>query len=120
LVRRLETNEDAPRAARDLVAEVSSRCSLTDAQYDDLAVVVTELVTNAVVHGPPGELTVRIDASPTLLRVEVADGGTQTFTWPETQNGSHWGLELVSTFSDRVGITHSPSTLVWCELDLVD
>jgi anti-sigma regulatory factor (Ser/Thr protein kinase) len=89
------------------------------ARAEDLALVVSELVTNAVVHGPAGELELRLEATPTMmLRVEVADGGTATFAWPADTVEGHWGLNLVNIFSDRSGVIRDPTTCVWCEFDL--
>jgi anti-sigma regulatory factor (Ser/Thr protein kinase) len=85
---------------------------------DDLALAVSELVTNAVVHGPAGDLTLRISCTATTIRVEVSDSGTEPFEWPEQPGDGHWGLGLVSMFCERVGVVRRPSTVVWCELDL--
>ena len=58
-------------------------------------------------------------ANDSMLRVEVRDEGTLRFYWPANGGGNgHWGLAMVREFSDRAGITHRPSTAVWCEFDL--
>jgi anti-sigma regulatory factor (Ser/Thr protein kinase) len=84
----------------------------------DLAIVVSELVTNAVVHGPAGDLEVRLLGTPSTIRVEVSDAGTRPFLWPDISLHTQRGLGLVRSFSDRSGVTQEPSTIVWCELDL--
>ena len=94
------------------------RLGCSDARAEDLALVVSELVTNAVVHGAGGELELRLAGSPSMLRIEVTDGGTASFAWPPSTGNGHWGLNLVSIFSDRAGVIREPSTCVWCELDL--
>jgi anti-sigma regulatory factor (Ser/Thr protein kinase) len=114
----MPTDADAPGEGRALVGHLLSQSGVGAARRDDLALVVTELITNAVVHGPSGTLRVRLSARPTRIRVEVSDDGRAPFEWPEEDSDGHWGLGLVRTFSDRVGIIRSPSTLVWAEFDL--
>jgi anti-sigma regulatory factor (Ser/Thr protein kinase) len=87
---------------------------------DDLALVVSELVTNAVVHGPDADVELTLTGTPAMVRVEVRDAGTTTFDWPEQPGDVHRGLALVGIFSDRCGVTRTPSTVVWCELDLAE
>jgi serine/threonine-protein kinase RsbW len=117
-VYRLTSDADAPRAARDAAAAMLSDLGSGYARAEDLALVVSELVTNAVVHGPAGELELRLEGTPTMIRIEVSDGGTATFEWPPDTSGGHWGLNLVGIFSERSGVIREPSTCVWCELDL--
>ena len=88
------------------------------ARSDDLALIVSELVTNAIVHGPGEELEVRLTGSREMIRVEVSDDGIEPFLWPGADYDGHRGLALVRKFSERCGVEHAPSTLVWCELDL--
>jgi anti-sigma regulatory factor (Ser/Thr protein kinase) len=85
----------------------------------DLHVAVSELVTNAVVHGPSGEVSLHISLDGRTIRVEVADEGMQPFEWPEVPEPSQtgWGLALVRSFTDRCGIDRRPFTVAWCELD---
>jgi anti-sigma regulatory factor (Ser/Thr protein kinase) len=122
VVRQFPADDDAPGNARDAAAELLSRLRVGkagQARAGDLALVVSELVSNAVVHGPGEELELRLTWRPSTIRVEVTDAGRTDFDWPELHGGSgHWGLGLVKTFSERVGITRQPSTCVWCELDL--
>jgi anti-sigma regulatory factor (Ser/Thr protein kinase) len=90
------------------------------ARADDLALVVSELVTNAVVHGPGGELELGLTGTRSRIRVEVRDQGTEQFDWPTDGVNGHWGLRLVKVFSERAGVIRHPSTVVWCELDLAE
>ena len=121
MTNRVPTDEDAPRAARALtaalIAELDGNADLCG---DDLTLAVSEMVANAVVHGPPGEVTVRLLAEPTLIRAEVADPGVDSFSWPAAfPEDGHWGLHVVAAVSDRCGVERRPSTLTWCEFDLV-
>jgi anti-sigma regulatory factor (Ser/Thr protein kinase) len=118
VIERLPVNDDAPRAARAFALQVLADIGAGAHRSHDLALVVSELVTNAVVHGPDGELELRLVGTPATIRVEVCDGGTKPFLWPDISLHTQRGLNLVRSFSDRAGLTQQPSTRVWCELDL--
>jgi anti-sigma regulatory factor (Ser/Thr protein kinase) len=118
LVQRLPSTMDAPRAARDSAVELLHRLGAGAERADDLRLAVSELVTNAVVHGADTVLEMRLHATPRMMRVEVSDNGTKAFQWPADGSKGHRGLDLVRTFSERCGILRAPSTLVWCEFDL--
>lgn len=120
-VRRLPADEDAPRAGRALAHEFLARLTCPDGERcDDMVLAVSELVSNAVLHGPPGELTLRLSVvDPTAVRVEVIDGGEVPFEWPDgLPHRGHWGLGLVRLMSERSGVEHIPHTRAWCEIDL--
>lgn len=118
VVRRIASDADAPRIAREAAADMLRRLRNGRERADDLLLIVSELVTNAVVHGPDSELELTLTGTPTLVRVEVRDAGTANFDWPEHPGNGHWGLGLVEIFGDRSGVTRTPMTAVWCELDL--
>ena len=117
LERRLAADDDAPRHARDLAAEMIDRLGAGTERSEDLALIVSELVTNALLHGE-GHVALRLHGSSRQIRVEVADDGTTAFAWPDPGRDGHWGLDLVGAFSERAGVVRTPATLVWCELDL--
>src|SRR3954454_25340423 len=82
---------------------------------EDLRLVVSELVANAVVHGPrtgPIELRVAVDEGG-RVRGEVADRrhGTVDIRSSADQSGG-WGLRLVDELSDSWGV-YPGSTHVW-------
>jgi anti-sigma regulatory factor (Ser/Thr protein kinase) len=104
--------------ARDLAAELLTGLNGAGGRADDLALAVSELVTNAVVHGPSAELEIRLHSYDSIIRLEVSDEGTAAFDWPSDDTERHRGLPLVKAFSERCGIMRDPSTLVWCEFDL--
>ena len=117
--RRFAPDEDAPRAARALVTECAS--GLDDTAAANLYLAVSELVTNAVVHGPGQAITVRCARHANKVRLEVCDLGTTGFDWPEgsAADGERpHGLEVVEAFTDRHGVEIAHYTVVWCELDL--
>ncbi len=94
---------------------------------DDVVLICTELVTNAVLHGclgfPPGT-TLKVTAvwSDVQLRLDVRDPSgarprEQEFSARRT---SGRGLQLVNKLSDRWGVEPDPSgsgKTVWTELD---
>ena len=118
VVGRFPRTVDAPRGARALLEEVAG--GLSEGDCADLNIAISELVTNAVVHGS-GPVTVRICRTGGSIRIEVADAGDTEFDWPDTpaDGDAHaLGLHIVEQFTDRAGIERGPTTLVWCERDL--
>ena len=85
------------------------------------ALVVTELVTNAVRHGDdPIEL--HVELSDKMLRVEVADSDRQVNAVHATAMNADWetgrGLALVEGFSQRWGADGQADRgkTVWAEI----
>ena len=109
----LPRSPDAIRTARRLVHENAS--TLGSQQREDAALMVSELVTNALVHGI-GTITLRIDVEPAALRVEVSDEGNVALA-PSPTPGAHggWGLRIVDQLADDWGVLEG-STRVWFRL----
>lgn len=109
----LPRSPDAPARARALI--VPHMAVLTRQQRQDVALLVSELVTNAVVHGT-GTISFRVDVDAAGIRVEVADEGDVTVA-PSPTPGAHggWGLRLVDTIADEWGVLEG-STRVWFRL----
>jgi anti-sigma regulatory factor (Ser/Thr protein kinase) len=81
--------------------------------------IVTELVTNAVRHGPGGPVQLAIEAGGHGVRGEVADPGPgirrqQLMRRRPTEEGGR-GLFLVDALSDSWGLSDSRSR-VWFEV----
>ncbi len=108
----------APARARRAVDELAT---VIDADLQgDVALLVSELVTNSVKHGAAGDLKLHITApSPRQLRVEVVDHGfgflPKAREEGRTEPGG-WGLHLVERLADRWGVDEG-STHVWFEID---
>lgn len=109
----LPRSPEAPARARAWVAEHVA--TLNAQQRQDAALLVSELVTNAVKHGT-GTISFRIDVDAAGIRVEVADEGDVTVA-PTPTPGAHggWGLRLVDTIADEWGVLEG-STRVWFRL----
>ena len=89
-----------------------------DDTADVLALLVSEVATNAVVHGT-GEVQVRVSVVRRLLRVEVADESSRLPTPrtadPEAEGGR--GLALVAALASDWGVERTPTgKTVWFEL----
>ncbi|MBD0745767.1 ATP-binding protein [Streptomyces sp. CBMA152] len=86
---------------------------------DDVLLCVSELTTNALIHGvPPGRgylLRLALYAGG-LLRVEVHDSGGGTPRVPESADEGGRGLLLVAAVADKWGVgERRPGKVVWCE-----
>ncbi|HEY5196388.1 MAG TPA: ATP-binding protein [Solirubrobacteraceae bacterium] len=111
----------APRLARQALRGVLGSRRVGD----DAALVVSELVTNAVQHsGCDPEQTIRLDAllSAGCVRIAVHDPGRSGQTprvrdeVPAQAGGR--GLRLVEQLARRWGSDHRDGRLVWAELAL--
>jgi anti-sigma regulatory factor (Ser/Thr protein kinase) len=117
---RLPSDVSAPGAARRAMGDLQE---LVDHPvYDDLLLLVSELVTNGVRHarqGPKGWVNLQVRWTHDVVRVEVTDPG-QGFgevREPTIYQESGWGLFLVEQVSSRWGVDRSRGNTVWFELD---
>lgn len=92
---RLDASPGAPKRARQAITDFLTS-SGRSAFSDDAALLVSELVTNAVQHGGD-PIVVTATCSDRRLRVEVHDSNTElpTFGNPETRDEAGRGLWLV-------------------------
>lgn len=110
---------DSIRTARELVDERAAGAGLNERRRRDAALLVTELVTNALSHGR-GTITLRIRQEPTALLIEVGDQGAGTVAMtrePGPEGG--WGLRVIDQLADEWG-AYEGSTRVWARLDLAE
>ncbi|WKX11540.1 ATP-binding protein [Streptomyces sp. NL15-2K] len=85
---------------------------------DDVALCVSELATNALLHGaPPGRgflLRVRYDGD--VVRVEVHDSGRGEPRVADEADEGGRGLLLVAALADKWGVgERKPGKVVWAE-----
>ena len=116
----------APGLARNELRAL--RSELTPRQYEDLTLLVSELIANSVRHaGPTAGDRVVLDLSVTaaLVRVDVRDGGPGFVPVPREPGDTspyHWGLHIVERIADRWAVVPANGTgltCVWFELDRV-
>ncbi|MGI5458219.1 ATP-binding protein [Streptomyces sp. CA-249302] len=108
------------RRAREFTRETLTAWSL-DARTDDVLLCVSELTTNALLHGaPPGRgFALRLTLHPDgVLRTEVHDSGPGELRFgdmsPDSEHGR--GLLLVTLLADKWGVgERNPGKTVWCE-----
>jgi len=124
LDRSLKAGAEAASRARRALADLKAPLPVSVRQ--DLELLVSEVVTNAVRHGGgadgyPIDMSVRVDER--CVRVEVADRGPgfEPDPLPPTMfQESGWGLYLVGQLSDRWGVERTDrGASVWFEIDLV-
>lgn len=124
LDRSLEAGAEAASRARRALADL--KAPMPASVLQDLELLVSEVVTNAVRHGGgadghPIDMSVRVDER--RVRVEVADRGPgfEPDPLPPTMfQESGWGLYLVGQLSDRWGVERTDlGASVWFEIDLV-
>jgi anti-sigma regulatory factor (Ser/Thr protein kinase) len=113
----LDAGSDARRAV--LAADGAVPTSVRE----DILLLASELVTNAVRHagtGPHGWVRVELRRAARRVRVEVAHPGNgiqHKPVPPALEANGGWGLVLVDRIADRWGITSSTDgTCVWFEL----
>lgn len=84
-------------------------------QREDAALLVSELVNNALLYGI-GTISLRIDVETDGVRVEVSDQGNVALA-PNPTPGAHggWGLRIVDELADTWGVL-AGSTRVWFRL----
>jgi anti-sigma regulatory factor (Ser/Thr protein kinase) len=115
-------------AHTDLAAVAEVRCALREflryrwqEQSAEVAeLLLSELVTNALVHTDHGAV-VTVNVAPTTLRVEVRDfvTGLPMSCEPNADDGTHGrGLVLVHALADAWGVTaHALGKVVGFELE---
>jgi anti-sigma regulatory factor (Ser/Thr protein kinase) len=117
----LTDESGAPAAAREALRNGNGM--LPDGIRDDVLLLVSELVTNAVRHagaGPDRPLQVQVLRGPRWVVVTVGDEGPG-FTWhpapPAGNESGGWGLFLVDQIADSWGVECTTSgTRVWFEI----
>ena len=109
----------SPRDARQFVRRTLVAMECDDA-VDDAELLVSEVVTNAVLHGGGKYAPVSIERVPDGIRIEVVDPGAQFAAEPvPTDLGTPGGLGLaiVDSIADRWGVTPSfQGKVVWFEM----
>lgn len=117
----LNGGRDAPRAARRAMRALGA-CALPEWRRFDLDLLVTELVSNSLLHADPGPITLRATVSGDVLRVEVWDDGPgierrPRRRMPSASAGQGRGLPLLERLADRWGTARADGrACVWFEM----
>jgi anti-sigma regulatory factor (Ser/Thr protein kinase) len=114
----LPATEDAPARARQLVREAAPQELPRDDRWR-AELIVTELVTNAVRHGPGGPVQLALEGGGSAIRGQVADPGPgirkQELVSRRAIDEGGRGLFLVDALSDSWGLSDDQSR-VWFEV----
>lgn len=92
---------------------------------EELLLLVSELVSNAVRHSDPlpdGTIGLQLERTPGTIRVAVTDGGKHLV--PDglafhTEENGHFGLFFVDRYADRWGFSLDGVKGVWIMVDLI-
>ena len=117
---RLVRGATAPALARRYVQDEVT-APLPAGRLHDLALLTSEVVTNAVEHSRADTIELLVLAGSTVTRIEVGNPGETWDRRPEPRSGERdeaggWGLFLVEQLSDRWGVNDIDQT-VWFEFD---
>jgi anti-sigma regulatory factor (Ser/Thr protein kinase) len=113
----------SPSEARHLVGRFAAENDMRNESGAAL-LVLSELVTNAVLHGAE-PIEVVVSRYGDVLRIEVSDGGSRTDgvvprSWDDPRPGGR-GLHIVNSLATRWGTTDNTSgKTVWAEIGLSD
>ncbi|MGK5695862.1 ATP-binding protein [Streptomyces sp. URMC 128] len=118
----LAAHPGSPAQARRLTRARLTGWSVCEDTCDSAALVVSELVTNAIVHTASAHIVCELHDGDDLVRIAVRDEGCAPGqphaagrTRPEEEHGR--GLLLVDALCDAWGAhEHGPGLLVWAEL----
>jgi hypothetical protein len=118
----LAAHPGSPARARRLTRARLTGWSVCEDTCDSAALVVSELVTNAIVHTASTHIVCELHDSEDLVRIAVRDEGCAPGqphaagrTRPEEEHGR--GLLLVDALCHAWGAhEHGPGLLVWAEL----
>ncbi|WP_432116729.1 ATP-binding protein [Streptomyces sp. bgisy032] len=118
----LAAHPGSPAQARRLTRSRLTGWAVCEDTCDSAALVVSELVTNAIVHTASTHIVCELQDGADLVRIAVRDEGcapgqphAASRTRPEEEHGR--GLLLVDTLCRAWGAhEHGPGLLVWAEL----
>jgi anti-sigma regulatory factor (Ser/Thr protein kinase) len=121
LARALAHEPSSISVARDALEPLAR--AVDPESFDNVRLLVSELVTNSVRHSAPetpAPIELSVVAAPHRVRAEVADGGAGFAPSARTEDdddASGWGLHLLERLSDRWGVEQNGRTVVWFELE---
>ena len=116
----LPADPDAACTARCAVTQ-RFRAEVAEKALDDVRLLVTELITNALRHAglrPGDRVLLRARLEDEKMRVEVHDPGRDGEVEPREPKGrgGGYGLFLLERIAQRWGVERNGGTVVWFEM----
>lgn len=96
------------RAVRGAALELLREHAEASSDFDACAVVLSELMSNAALHGPPGTIHVGIDWSTEVPVVSVRDGGrgfSPAIALPPPNHEGGRGLYLIERLASTPSVS---------------
>jgi two-component sensor histidine kinase len=118
---RLPHDKNSVPVARSMASDaVADR--LRPTEREKFMLLVSELVSNAIRHAPPGpdgQIVLKLDVDDVAARAAVLDGGRRFDFEHATFDPStpHFGLTLVDQLASRWGLALEGQKAVWFELE---
>jgi anti-sigma regulatory factor (Ser/Thr protein kinase) len=110
---RLPRDDSGASVARDFVRET---LPAPEGWREDVVLVVSELVTNALLHGT-GTPVLRLAGTAARVRIEVLDQSPVLPAIRVSGPDGGWGLPLVARLTTGWGAYHHDGgKVVWCEM----
>ncbi|MGC9671197.1 SpoIIE family protein phosphatase [Planosporangium sp. 12N6] len=116
VIRRIRAEERAVHDARQFATDTLADWGIPRSRAREIVLLVSELVTNAVVYGrPPIELRIRRTGGHVVLEVYDAAPFLPRKLRPTPEDEHGRGLQLVAHLADRWGTRPTPhGKAVWC------
>ena len=119
LTLRLSGGPTAPARARKALASLER--TLGELR-PDVDLLLSELVSNAVLHANADHVDGLAVADPDCVRVEVSDPGSgfdqhEARRTPSLTGEGGFGLNIIDTVANRWGVKRNRSARVWFEID---
>lgn len=117
----LAPTSEAPAAARAAIVDFCQDREIASSPLATLMLLVSEVVTNAVVHpdaGPGARILLAARVDDHRVRVEVTDQGGGFVPRPRAPSGAAggFGLYLLEKESHAWGVLQGRGTCVWFEI----
>lgn len=110
ITHRVRADTSAPRTSRLYLDGIRDELG---SKFDDVALIVSELVSNSVRHAG-GDVTLNVDSSGPRIRIEVSDAGPGFE--PDVPRRGGMGLDIIDRLAEAWGVISDGTCTVWVEL----